>query len=218
MYLLFLNPERLKSLVFVLPVIVIALSVHEFSHAYSAYLMGDDTAKIDGRLTLNPIKHIDPIGFLFIALVGFGWAKPVMFDDRNFKNKKLNRVITAMAGPFSNLVMGVIGALILKYIRTDYSFMMKIDQVSVQQFIYYFLLYFSSINLGLFLFNMIPIPPLDGGHLVVAGLNLNARQEAMLARYGMMAILMVFAVGYVFEVDLLPINKFILWFYRIIGV
>ncbi len=218
MYLLFLSPDRLKSLVFVLPVIVIALSVHEFSHAYSAYLMGDNTAKDDGRLSLNPLKHIDPAGFIFIALVGFGWAKPVMFDDRNFKNKRLSRVITAMAGPFSNLVMGIIGAFILKYIRDDIGFMMQIDKVGFQQFVYYFVLYFSSINLGLFFFNMLPIPPLDGGHLVISGFNLNFRQETTLARYGMMAILGVFAIGYVFDINLLPINKAIMWVYTIIGV
>ncbi len=218
LYILFFSYDRLKSLVFILPVIIIALSVHEFCHAYSAYLMGDTTAKEDGRLTLNPIKHIDPLGFIFIALFGFGWAKPVMFDDRNFKHKRINRVMTAMAGPFSNLIMGVASAFVLKYMAGNYSFMIKAQEVGIQQFIYYFMFYFSSINLGLFFFNMIPVPPLDGGHIIVSVFNLDYEKERLLARYGMMAILIIFSLGYIFDINLLPIHKLILYVFHLVGL
>ena len=100
-----------------LPGIVIGLTLHEYCHALAAYKLGDGTAKADGRLTFDPIKHIDPIGFLFIVIAGFGWAKPVSFDPRNLAHPRRDRVIIALAGPLSNLALGIVSLFIVKLFR-----------------------------------------------------------------------------------------------------
>lgn len=89
-----------------LPAVIIGLTVHELAHAYTAYKLGDMTAKNDGRLTLNPLKHIDPLGFILIVIAGFGWAKPVSFNPDNLKNKHRDEILISLAGPFSNFFAG----------------------------------------------------------------------------------------------------------------
>ena len=108
------SKEGLISFLYTLPALLYCLSVHEFAHAYTAYKLGDRTQKAMGRLTLNPFSHIDIAGFICIALFGFGWGKPVMIDDRNFKNKAAGNALTAFAGPFSNIIMAILFTIILK--------------------------------------------------------------------------------------------------------
>lgn len=150
---------------------LVALTVHEYCHGYAAYRLGDDTAKIHGRLTLNPIKHLDPYGAICMVLFHVGWAKPVPIDPRNFKDPKKGFAITAAAGPASNLILGFFSAFI--YLLTFA--LVKDVEVVVDSFEFYliynvlmFLRLFYSINIGLGLFNLLPIPPFDGSRLLYA--------------------------------------------------
>ena len=161
--------ERLFYYLLSAIVVLIALTVHEYCHGYAAYKMGDETAKNLGRLTLNPIKHLDPIGALCMLFFHVGWAKPVPINARNFKNPKKGFAITALAGPLSNILLGFFSAFLylltyalLKNVRfatTDFSFFMAENTLL-------FLWLFHSINIGLGLFNLLPIPPFDGSRLL----------------------------------------------------
>lgn len=154
----FQNPLQL---LYILPAILIGLTVHEWAHAYAAYRLGDPTARNLGRMTLNPIAHIDPIGIAMLLLVGFGWAKPVPINPRNFKNFKRDDIIVSLAGIFTNLLTAflfsfVYVAGILKWgLATNDAFMSIFGSI-------------ITINLALAIFNLIPIPPLDGSHVLEA--------------------------------------------------
>lgn len=148
---------------------LIALTVHEYCHGYAAHKLGDDTAKNFGRLTLNPIKHIDPYGAICMVLFHVGWAKPVPINARNFKNPKRDFAITAAAGPASNLVLGFISAflyLLVFALVKDMTFESKNFTYHLLNNILSFLFIFHSINIGLGLFNLLPIPPFDGSRLL----------------------------------------------------
>ena len=148
--------------------VLIALAVHEYSHGYVAYRMGDDTAKKFGRLTLNPIKHIDPIGALCMIFFHVGWAKPVPVNPRNFKNYKRGFAFTALAGPVSNVALAFITApiyiLLFKLLLSfngDSEFLFKLLENTLT-----FVALFFSINIGLGVFNLLPLPPFDGSRIL----------------------------------------------------
>ena len=145
---------------------LVALTIHEFAHGYVAYRLGDDTAKSCGRLTLNPIKHIDPFGALCMILFHFGWAKPVPIDPRNFKNPRKGFALTAVAGPATNLVVGFFTAFIYLLCLSTFKEVESAFLNNLQINTLLFLLYFFTVNVGLGIFNLIPIPPLDGSRLL----------------------------------------------------
>ena len=134
---------------------LIALTVHEFSHAITAKWMGDPTAERMGRVTLNPLAHLDVVGTLMVMFAGIGWGKPVPVNPNYFKNHKLGNAITSFAGPFSNLLLAILSVIISKHIP-------------IPLFIFNFLDELISLNLILAIFNLIPFPPLDGSHIVEA--------------------------------------------------
>ena len=148
---------------------LIALTVHEYCHGYAAYKLGDDTAKLQGRLTLNPLKHLDPFGAICLVLFHIGWAKPVPVNPRNFKDRKKGFAITAAAGPLSNLILGFIAAflylLLFAFVR-DMTFESKNFTYHFISNCLLFLYIFHLINVGLGLFNLLPIPPFDGSRLL----------------------------------------------------
>lgn len=155
------------------PAILIALTLHELSHGWVAYKLGDMTAKSQGRLSLNPLKHLDPIGALFLLIVGFGWAKPVPVNPYAFKNHEKGMAIVAIAGPASNLVMALLGGILLLLTNTFLTGG-SVTSSGVAGGLYYFgyfLMYFIQINVVLMVFNLIPIPPLDGSRVLAAFLN-----------------------------------------------
>ena len=161
--------------------VLIVLTIHEYSHAYAAYKLGDPTAKNVGRLTLNPIKHIDPFGALCMLLFHFGWARPVPINPRNFKNPKRGFAISAMAGPLSNLVMAFISAFVhlltyalLRDVKFTSEFTYNIAQNTLD-----FIYVFHIINVGIAVFNLLPVPPLDGSRLLNAILPTRAYFKVM---------------------------------------
>jgi Zn-dependent protease len=144
-------------------VIFLTLPIHEWAHAFAASKLGDPTPRYQGRLTLNPFAHIDYIGALCILLCGFGWAKPVGVNTRYFNNPKRDMAITAFAGPLSNIVLAFISLIILNIIIVSAG---ALSGIFV--FVYNMLFYVAYINIGLAVFNLIPIPPLDGSRLLSA--------------------------------------------------
>ena len=140
-------------------VVFCTLPVHEYAHAFVADKLGDKTARLSGRLTLNPMAHIDILGAIMILFVGFGYAKPVPVNPRNFKNPKKGMALTALAGPFSNILMAVVFMFLSNVLSLFGS------SLFVQAF-YVFFSFAASINIGLAVFNLIPIPPLDGSRVL----------------------------------------------------
>ena len=146
--------------------VAIALSIHEFSHGLIAYKLGDDTAKSMGRLTINPLKHLDPIGALTMIFFRFGWAKPVPINPRNFKKPKRDFALTAIAGPLSNIILAFFSALLFLIFLKVYQ---GADGGFAEAILYNTCLFFSiftSLNVGLGVFNLIPVPPFDGSRIL----------------------------------------------------
>ncbi|OES44862.1 site-2 protease family protein [Domibacillus iocasae] len=171
----------LEQLPFVIISLLVAFTVHEFAHAYTAYKFGDDTAKDQGRLTLNPVHHLDPIGTIFILIAGFGWARPVPVNRRNFKNPKLAGVLVSLAGPLSNFLIAFIslGALYL-------------IGAGAPVFVFQLLEMMVWLNVLLFVFNLLPFPPLDGYRILedLAPPNLRVKLTQY-EQYGVLLFLIV---------------------------
>jgi Zn-dependent protease len=173
--------------------LLVAFPVHEFAHAFVAYRLGDSTARLFGRLTLNPIVHFDPIGgfaLILTALTGtgliFGWAKPTPVNPMNLRDRRNGEVWVAIAGPVSNLIMAVIGGIVVRAIVAA-----QIDTPLVVQQV---LLGFVQINVVLAIFNLIPIPPLDGSALLFRVLDPRTAWQLrpLLAQYGFLILFVIF--------------------------
>ncbi|MCP3923682.1 MAG: site-2 protease family protein [Desulfobacterales bacterium] len=172
--------------------LILAVTVHEFSHGYAAYLFGDTTAKDAGRLTLNPVKHLDPIGSVLLPImlklsgspVLFGYAKPVPVNFFRLKDFKIGTIVVAIAGPLSNIFILIISGILIRLIGTS------------QQELFVLLYYSCVINSVLAVFNMIPIPPLDGSKIILALLPERFRiKYAYFERFGMFLIIFLIIVG-----------------------
>lgn len=187
-----------------LPAIIIGLTVHEFAHAYMAYRCGDYTARDLGRLSLNPLKHIDPLGFALIVLVGFGWAKPVAFNEYNLRNKDSDVIKIAAAGPLSNAVLAVIFSgiivLMVRYVPET--------TLDTHSFFVGMLYYGVFLNWGLFVFNLIPLPPLDGSHVFLGNCK-NHPSYMSLEKWGTIGLFAILLLESQTGLDILPITPVI---------
>ncbi len=184
-----------------LPGIILGLTVHEFCHAWVAHLCGDSTSKDQGRVTLNPLKHIDLLGFIMLIFAGFGWAKPVQFDENNLKNPKYDVIKIALAGPLSNAVIAMLLSVIFSVITS----FLPTYQSSGMQIMSEVFLYAIYINWGLFIFNLIPLPPLDGSHLLFYQLRRFPAVYDALYKYGSFLLFGLIIATMLTKINFLPI-------------
>lgn len=162
-----MNTVEWVQFLLLIPIILFSLSVHESAHAYVAHKLGDDTARNFGRITLNPAKHFDPVGFLFLLLFGFGWAKPVPVNTRNMKNGRWGFVATSIAGPISNILLAFVSAILAELTLVVLTHIPNMGGIS-GMLTYSFFQMAVSLNVGYAVFNLLPIPPLDGSRLWTA--------------------------------------------------
>lgn len=186
------SKEGLITFLYTLPALVLSLSIHEYAHAWVAYKLGDISQKIRGRLTLNPLAHIDPIGFIAIMLIGVGWGKPVTVDDRNFKDSRKGMMLTSLAGPASNLLLAILVTIILKLLMV-FGVLNTMVNSNVGGIILNMLLYVIQFNIVFGIFNLIPLPPLDGSKVLAYFLPQRARGFMYtLERYSFFIILIIY--------------------------
>jgi len=197
------------ALIMIIPALI-CITIHELAHGFTAYKLGDSTAKEMGRLTLNPIKHLDPAGFIMIVIVGFGWAKPVPVDMRNFKHPKWYMAITALAGPVSNLVLASVVLLILGLVTTSLGIFADSSTGHIFYsnetglLIYRIISRMIMLNITLAVFNMLPIPPLDGSKVLFSLLPEKAYYKLMrYERYGMIALLIIVGLQLILGINIL---------------
>ncbi len=202
--------DFLSELIILAPPLLFALTLHEFAHGFIAYRLGDPTAKMAGRLTLNPLKHLDPLGTIAFFFIKFGWAKPVPVNAGYFRNPKQDMLWVALAGPVTNLGLAIISAIfakgvwllasLLPYSRAMEAILLPLSAMLVAS---------VWINLVLAIFNCLPIPPLDGGR-ILAGLLPDRLAESyqQIERYGFIIILVLAFSGLLSKV-VLPIIKFV---------
>lgn len=156
-------------------IILISISIHEFAHAKTADILGDPTPRLAGRLTLNPMAHLDPFGFLMLLIIRIGWAKPVPINPYNFKNPERGMMMTGLAGPISNFLLAWILAILFKFVpMNDYLWVQVMTSA-------------IWVNLALMIFNLLPIPPLDGSRIFTQ--YMPAEWQVTLDRYGFMILI-----------------------------
>ncbi len=163
-----------------IPVLLFAITIHEYAHGRAALWLGDPTAKLSGRLSLNPLHHIDPFGAICLFLFNFGWAKPVPVNPRYFKNIRRDIIIMSLCGPLANISAAFLAGMLIRYLLLPW----EVYQIT--------LIYLLFMNIGLGLFNLLPIPPLDGSHVLENTLSPNAAQKYReFGRYGPILILAI---------------------------
>jgi Zn-dependent protease len=207
-----------QRLLLTLPGVLVGLVLHEYAHARTAASLGDPTPAAEGRLSLNPLRHIDPVGLLFLVVAGFGWAKPVHFSRESLKRPRRDEILIALAGPAANLVLAVAIALLIKLAAVAG----LLAGGALARGLVNVLIYGLFINLGLLVFNLIPIPPLDGSHVLFQSIRIQPRTEAALYRYGGMALIAILVIQSATKLNLLPIDKVVYflgsWMLRILGL
>jgi Zn-dependent protease len=184
---------NIQELLIIAPPILLALSFHEYAHAYIANKFGDDTAKQSGRLTLNPLAHLDPIGTIMIFLVHFGWAKPVPVNLHRLRNPKKDMLWISAAGPLANMILALISGLLLRFI---FAIGGAPNQHSIIGLLIYAVFMSLQINLALAIFNLLPIAPLDGSKILFGLLPVKHGDKIyFLERYGPFILLGLIIFG-----------------------
>lgn len=174
----------LTGLLLSIPGLLLALSLHEFAHGYAAYKMGDNTAKYNGRLSINPFDHLDLVGTICLLLFRFGWAKPVPINPYNFKNRRKGIIVVSLAGPFMNFILALLSAFAIEVIDAFVPF------TKISEFLIIILYYSELLNVGLMVFNLIPIPPLDGSKVLLELLPYRYREFFyQIERYSMLLLM-----------------------------
>lgn len=194
--------EEFLQLLYTLPAVLLAIVLHEYAHGLVSVWMGDDTPKRQGRLSLNPLRHLDPVGVICLAVFKFGWAKPVQVNPRAYNRPKLGMALTALAGPVMNFLLAFLGYLVYAALWKQGLFFRTGTGVRL---VYSFLMVFISVNLGLGVFNLIPIPPLDGSRIL--GLILPEKYYfgyMRYERYGMYVLMAIILIENFTQITLLP--------------
>ncbi len=184
--------QSLISLALILPAVVLCLVIHELAHGVTAYLFGDRTAKNAGRLTFDPLAHLDPVGFVCLLLLGFGWARPVPVNISNFKHKKLGMAMTALAGPLSNFLLAIVSFMLYMALYTQH----LADSNTFAQAVSMFLFYVAQMSVGLGVFNLIPVYPMDGSRILQAILpfRMQAKWNVFFQKYQSIVVLILVVV------------------------
>lgn len=192
-FIMGLSTTFFQELIYTIPALLIALVFHEWAHGYISYKLGDPLPKQEGRLSLNPLKHLDPMGSLCLLLFHFGWAKPVMVNPRAYKDKKMGMSLVALAGPCMNFICAFIALFILVLIIKINPYFM---QNSILVYIFNVLRYTAILCIGLGVFNLIPIPPLDGSKIMFSFLREDLYFKYMqYENYGMILLVVLLALG-----------------------
>jgi Zn-dependent protease len=200
---------KITELLMTIPCVLIALTFHEFAHGFVAYKLGDNTARNFGRLTLNPLKHLDPIGTICMIFFHFGWAKPVPVNARHFKNPRRDMALTALAGPIMNFILAFVGLLICHLLPLIFG-LFPVTSFSLKLYLAanMFFGYFHILNLSLGVFNLIPLPPLDGSRIFLSFLPARIYFGIMeYERYIQIAFLVLLWTGIIS----LPLNAVVGW-------
>ncbi len=188
MFSYFADPNYWMGLLYSIPAVLLALSVHEAAHAYAAYKCGDPTARNLGRMTMDPLKHLDPIGTICLLLFHFGWAKPVPVNSRNFKHPRRDNVLVSLSGIIANMILSFVAYAIFHIVSYGFGF----QNVIFQNIMSYIIL----LNITLAVFNILPIPPLDGFQVLSSFLPYKAQGVVnVLQRYGFIILLILIVTG-----------------------
>jgi Zn-dependent protease len=190
-----------------IPAVLIGLTVHEYSHARMALALGDTTARDQGRITFNPLKHIDLVGLIFLIVAGFGWARPVQFSPEKLRHPRRDKALIALAGPLSNLILGSVFALLTRLLSELPLPGASYIIYTIYTTVFYICIYSAIINFGLFIFNLVPLPPLDGSHVVFSGLNLSGETERKIMKIGAPLLFIIIIMEGRIGFDILPIGK-----------
>ncbi|PLT48739.1 site-2 protease family protein [Bacillus amyloliquefaciens] len=189
----------LELMPYVVITLIVAFTMHELAHAYVAYRFGDDTAARQGRLTLNPIKHLDVFGTILILVAGFGWARPVPVNRRAFKRPRLAGVLVSVAGPVSNLLLAFIGFFLLVLMHAYGMELLSAFSMGLDRFFSIWI----QLNLALFLFNLLPLPPLDGYRIIEDLVPPRVRAKmTQFESYGIIVFLVLFVT---------PVGSYVVW-------
>lgn len=204
---------NLSEIIFMVPIVLLALTGHEFAHGFVSYKLGDPTPKYEGRLSFNPMAHLDPIGTLLMIFTGFGWAKPVAINPMYYKNRKVGMVIVSLAGPLANFAMAFIGLLVY-YTLAILSYKTGISGSAVNLVLRFFVM-FASANISLMVFNLIPIPPLDGSRVLDLFLSEEASYKLHnFERYSMLLIMLLSVSGALSKILGIGID----WVYNLLDI
>jgi Zn-dependent protease len=193
----------IEKTLYTLPGVIIGLAVHEWAHAFTAWKLGDRTAKSEGRVSFNPLRHLDPLGLVFIVFMGFGWARPVRFNPENLSRPRRDGALIAAAGPVSNLILalGVLCCLKLMVLLAP-GFFLPAALANI-------LIYTAAVNLGLFVFNLLPLPPLDGSHILFSGIRMDPKTESRVLKFGALVLLLIIIIENTLRVGIIPIHIFV---------
>lgn len=196
-----LNNYLIEFLI-ILPGVLMAISFHEFAHAAVAYIMGDSTAKNEGRMSINPSKHLDPIGFMMLMIARFGWAKPVPVNENNFKNRALGSFLVSIAGISMNILIAIVAIIIVHFTQglfSNYAYYQVMSSI-------------IQINISFAAFNLLPVPPLDGSKLLLSLLPAKYRHFVyQYENYGTLVLILLLITGTI-GIVLSPIVNLIIAF------
>ncbi len=204
-----------EEILYSLPGILIAIVFHEFAHGIVSDKLGDPTPRSTGRLSLSPLPHIDIIGFILMLLVGFGWAKPVQINPSYYKKPRRDEILVSIAGPLMNIIIAFI---FLGFIKALFVFGMNLGN-NIFEILFYMFFYAMSINIMLFLFNLIPIYPLDGSHVLsnIIGYR-NYNIVNFLNRYGMIILIILIISPLSYYIIGYPTTVIARWMFRLVSI